>query len=101
MGKNIPRLIRTDNPDWDCLLFRNGADNLNFRLLPTEEYALYDKNGMPVDVLPWPSTLNLDQIASGYQRVNHDVADAVRELLNPRLEYPTSSESADRYRCAG
>jgi len=97
MKENIPRLTRTDNPDRDCLVFRNEADNLDFRLFAVAEYVLYDEKGKPVDVLPWPSTLGLKHIVAGYKCVNHKVADAVREFLKPKPQYPISVESAVRY----
>jgi hypothetical protein len=93
MKENIPRLARTDDHDWDCLLFRNEAGDLDFRLSSAAEHVLYDGKGMPVYVLPLPSTLGLDQIAAGYQRASHKVADAVRKFLNPMSEYPISEGS--------
>jgi len=84
MEANIPRMTRTDNPNWDCLIFQDNKGKVDFRLFPSAEHVLYDEKGMPVNVLPWPSRLNLEQTAAGYERVNHNIADAVRGLLNPK-----------------
>jgi hypothetical protein len=88
-----PRLTKTDDPDWDCLIFRNKSGEMDFRLIPAARHVLYDQKGIPVDVLHCPSELGLEQMALGYKRVNHDVADAAREFLNPGPQYTASSES--------
>ena len=82
MKEDIPRLTKTDNPDWDCLIFRNELGKVNFELFPAAEHVLYDKDGMPVDVLPWPSLgLGLEQVVADYKQVSHDVADKARRFL--------------------
>ena len=77
------RVVRTDDPDTDAIIGTDRRGRVRIKLFPAMEYVLYDEKGMPTAVLIWPAFgLDLAQRVAGYQRVNHNVADACREFLS-------------------
>ena len=97
MKKNSPKLTRTDNPNWDCLVFRNQTGDLDYRLIPVQEFVLVDTSvGIPiVDILPRGSLLNLEQRTLGYQPVNHKDFKTMKDAKLP--QYPTNPEPGRPY----
>jgi len=87
MKSSLPSLIAIKGTDWDCLTFVDKFRQLRFKLFPAAEHVLYDKEGMPIDVLNFPSLPSLEQALAGYVRVSHKEADRARKLLEPRAGY--------------